>query len=52
MVTVHRVAAPTVVPIETPIVGFEVIEARIGNPLEVDGRTLRAAFGRVIQDHV
>jgi hypothetical protein len=52
MVTVHCVAAATVVPIEPPVVGLKVIETRIANPLEVDGRTLRATFGRVIENHV
>jgi hypothetical protein len=33
-------------------VRLKVIEARIANSLEVDGRTLRAALGSVIQNHV
>src|SRR4051812_7313489 len=52
MVTIHRVAAPTIVPIETPVVGLEMIKTRIANPLEVDDRTMGSAFGRMIQDHV
>ena len=52
MIAVDGVAAAGVVAIAAPVGRIEVIEDLVCQPLEVDRRAVRAAFGGVIEHHV